>query len=121
MYYVSVEDHFDAAHFLRGYAGKCENLHGHHYGVSVKLSSSILNDVGLAYDFSTLKAILKPVLARFDHVLLNDVPPFDIINPTAENIARNIYQEITPKITGAKLESIRVWESPESSAEYRED
>ena len=121
MYYISVENHFDAAHFLRGYAGKCENLHGHRYKVSVKLSSSTLNEVGLAYDFSDLKTVMKPVLARYDHVLLNDVPPFDKINPSAENIARTIYEGIKPKITGAKLESVTVWESPESSVEYRED
>jgi 6-pyruvoyltetrahydropterin/6-carboxytetrahydropterin synthase len=121
MYYVNVEDHFDAAHFLRGYSGKCENLHGHRYKVAVKLSSFKLNQVGLAYDFSDLKAVLKPILARYDHILLNDLPPFDKINPSAENIARTIYEEIKPKIVGAKLESVTIWESPESSVEYRED
>jgi 6-pyruvoyltetrahydropterin/6-carboxytetrahydropterin synthase len=64
--------------------------------------------------------LLKPLLARYDHVLLNDIPPFDKINPSAENIARTIYGELKPKITGAKLESVTVWESPESSAEYKE-
>ena len=121
MYYISVKDHFDAAHFLRGYAGKCENLHGHRYEMVVKLSSSKLNEVGLAYDFTDLKAVVKPVLARYDHVLLNDVPPFDKINPSAENIARTIYEEIKPKISGAGLESVTVWESPENFIEYRED
>ena len=121
MYYVSVKDHFDAAHFLRGYAGKCENLHGHRYEVSIKLSSPTLNEVGLAYDFTELKAVLKPALARFDHVLINDVPPFDKINPSAENIAKTIYEEIKPKIIDARLESVTIWESPESSAEYHEN
>ncbi|MEN8614951.1 6-carboxytetrahydropterin synthase QueD [Dehalogenimonas sp. THU2] len=119
MYYVSVESHFDAAHFLRGYAGKCENLHGHRYKVAVKLSATDLNEVGLAYDFTDLKAVLKPLLACYDHTLLNDVPPFDKINPSAENIARTIYEELKPNIEGATLDSVTVWESPESFAEYR--
>jgi 6-pyruvoyltetrahydropterin/6-carboxytetrahydropterin synthase len=121
MYYVRVEDHFDAAHFLRGYAGKCENLHGHRYTVEVKLSSPTLNEAGLVYDFTDLKAALKPVLTSYDHVLLNDVQPFDKINPSAENIARTIFEGIKPKIERAKLESVTIWESPESSAEYREN
>jgi len=119
MYYVSVENHFDAAHFLRGYQGKCENLHGHRYRVAVKLSSMKLNHIGLAYDFSDVKAALKPILDRFDHTLLNDVPPFDKLNPSAENIARTIYDDLKPEIEGAVLESVTVWESPESYAEYR--
>ena len=86
----------------------------------MKLSSSHLNDIGLAYDFSDIKAVLKPLLSSYDHTLLNDVPPFDAVNPSAENIARAIYDELKPKIAGAKLESVTVWESPESSVEYRE-
>ncbi len=121
MYYIAVESHFDAAHFLRGYAGKCENLHGHRYKVAVKLSAARVNEIGLAYDFRDLKTVLKPLLDRYDHTLLNDVPPFDKINPSAENIARAIYEGIKPKITGANLESVTVWESPETSAEYRGD
>lgn len=121
MYYVSVESHFDAAHFLRGYAGKCENLHGHRYKVAVKIASENLDDIGMAYDFTNLKAVLKPLLSRYDHTLLNDVPPFDKINPSAENIARAIYEALAPEIKGVRLESVTVWESPESSAEYRAD
>ena len=121
MYYISVENHFDAAHFLRGYEGKCENLHGHRYKVLVKVSASEVNDIGLAYDFRDLKEALKPLLDRYDHTLLNDVQPFDKINPSAENIARTIYEELKPKIEAVALESVTVWESPESSAEYRAD
>jgi 6-pyruvoyltetrahydropterin/6-carboxytetrahydropterin synthase len=120
MFYVSVESHFDAAHFLRGYGGKCENLHGHRYRVAVKISAGEVNEIGLAYDFSDVKAVLKPLVDRYDHILLNDVPPFDKINPSAENIARTIYEELKPKIGGAAVESVTVWESPESSVEYRE-
>ncbi|ADJ26743.1 6-pyruvoyl tetrahydropterin synthase and hypothetical protein [Dehalogenimonas lykanthroporepellens BL-DC-9] len=121
MYRISVESHFDSAHFLRGYGGKCEQLHGHRYRVMVKVAAAELDDTGLACDFTELKALLKPVLARYDHTLLNDVPPFDTINPSAENIARVIFEALAPEITGVQLESVTVWESPESSAEYRPD
>jgi 6-pyruvoyltetrahydropterin/6-carboxytetrahydropterin synthase len=121
MYILTVESHFDAAHFLRGYQGKCESLHGHRYRVAVKIASKVLNDIGLAYDFGDIKAALKPILARYDHTLVNDVPPFDEINPSAEDIARTIFEELKPKIEGATLDSVTVWESPESSAEYREN
>ena len=121
MYYISVESHFDAAHFLRGYGGKCEQLHGHRYKVMVKLESATLDETGLAYDFTDLKAVLKPLLFRYDHTLINDVPPFDKINPSAENIARVIFDELQPSIKGVALGSVTVWESPESSAEYRPD
>lgn len=121
MYRIAVESHFDSAHFLRGYGGKCEQLHGHRYRVMVKVTATELDNTGLACDFTVLKSLLKPVLARYDHCLLNDVPPFDTINPSAENIARVIYEALAPDITGVKLESVTVWESPESSAEYRPD
>jgi 6-pyruvoyltetrahydropterin/6-carboxytetrahydropterin synthase len=119
MYYITVEDHFDAAHFLRNYGGKCENMHGHRYKIAVRISSPTLNDAGLAFDFRDLKIVLKPIIERFDHSLLNDVLPFNQVNPSAENIARNIYEKLKPEIEGAVLESVTVWESPESSAEYR--
>lgn len=119
MYYVSVESHFDAAHFLRGYGGKCEKMHGHRYRVAVKLGADRLNETGLAYDFTDLKAVLKPLLSHYDHTLLNDIPPFDEINPSAENIARVIFESLQPQVSGVSLESVTVWESPESYAEYR--
>ena len=87
MYEITVEKHFDAAHYLRGYQGKCEELHGHRYRVVVKLRAEKLNDIGLAYDFTDVKRHLKEILARFDHTCLNDVADFSEINPSAENIA----------------------------------
>ena len=77
MYQISVEQHFDAAHFLRGYQGKCEALHGHRFRVVVKVRASRLDDIGIAYDFTELKQHLGDILSRFDHTCLNDVPPFD--------------------------------------------
>jgi len=119
MYQVSVEGHFDAAHFLREYGGKCENLHGHRFKVVVSLKATRLNKIGLAYDFVELKRHLGEVLARFDHTSLNEVPPFDKINPSSENIAVTIYDELKGRFSGGvTLSSVKVWESPESCVTY---
>ena len=123
MYHISVEQHFDAAHFLRGYHGKCEALHGHRFRVVVKVKSSGVDDIGIAYDFAKLKQHLGDILARFDHTCLNDVPPFDKINPSSENIASTIYNELKPKLAEApvSLSGVEVWESPESRVSYSPD
>ena len=119
MYQITVEGHFDAAHALRGYQGKCENLHGHRFRVIAKVRASRLNDIGLALDFRELKAKLNEVLERLDHTNLNEVPPFTGINPSSENLASTIYNELQKKLPGFELYSIEVWESPDASAEYR--
>ena len=123
MYHISVEQHFDAAHFLRGYRGKCEALHGHRYRVVVKVEATELDDIGLAYDFVELKQHLRDIISRFDHTCLNDVPPFDKINPSSENIASTIYNELKPKLVGepVSLSCIEVWESPDSWVTYSPD
>ena len=123
VYQISVEQHFDAAHFLRGYRGKCEALHGHRFRVVVRIESSGVNDIGLAYDFSELKQHLADVISRFDHTCLNDVPPFDQINPSSENIASTIYKELKPKLAGAQVSiaGVEVWESPQTGVVYTPD
>lgn len=123
MYRISVEQHFDSAHFLRGYEGKCEALHGHRYQVKVTLETRDLNDIGLAFDFTRLKQELKDVIAAYDHRCLNDVPPFDKINPSAENIAEAIYRALKLKLEKDRgnLAQVEVWESPDSSAAYIPD
>jgi 6-pyruvoyltetrahydropterin/6-carboxytetrahydropterin synthase len=120
MYQISVEQHFDAAHYLRGYQGRCEALHGHRFRVVVKVDASGLNDIGIAYDFTELKRHLGEILARFDHTCLNDVPPFDNINPSSENIAATTYDELKPRLAGApvSLSCVEVWESPQSWVTY---
>jgi len=123
MYQISVEQHFDAAHFLRGYQGKCEALHGHRFQAVVKVNASGLNDIGMAYDFVELKKHLGDILSRFDHTCLNDVPPFNKINPSSENIASTIYNELQPKLAGApvSISCVEVWESPQSRVVYTPD
>ena len=123
MYEISVEKHFDAAHYLRGYKGKCEALHGHRYRVVARVKASRLDDIGLAYDFTELKKHLNDILSRFDHTCLNDVPPFDKINPSAENIAATIYDELKKKLATAPLTiaCVEAWESPQTGVIYSPD
>ena len=123
MYGISVEMEFDAAHALRGYQGKCENLHGHRFRVAVTVQAKELNEIGLAYDFTVLKKYLGDILARFDHTSLNEVPPFDKINPSSENIASTVYDQMKPRLAGSGvlIAKVEVWESPTSRAEYCPD
>lgn len=119
MYRISVEDHFDAAHFLRDYGGRCENLHGHRFKVVVTVAAEKLDNTGLAYDFTELKRHLKEVLSRFDHVCLNEVEPFDRVNPSSENIATAIFGGLKERLPRqVKLASVEVWESPQSWVTY---
>ncbi len=123
MFEILVESDFDAAHYLRGYQGKCEALHGHRFKVVATVKTGKLNNIGLGYDFTLLKKKLGEILARFDHTCLNDNPPFDKINPSSENIARTIYKELKKKLSGdaVAIMGIEVWESPQSRVTYRPD
>jgi 6-pyruvoyltetrahydropterin/6-carboxytetrahydropterin synthase len=120
MYQLFVEEHFDAAHYLPDYHGKCEKLHGHRFKVVVCVEAARLDGTGLAYDFAELKRHLRGVLASFDHTCLNDVPPLDKIGPSSENIAATIWDALQPLFSGApvKLVSVEVWESPTAGVRY---
>ncbi len=123
MYEVNVDETFAAAHNLRNYHGKCENLHGHNYKVRVTLAGMDLDATGLLYDFVHLKRAIQGVMRSLDHTYLNERPPFDVLNPSAENIARYIYDEtarnLPPAANGAGIASVTVWESEVTSATYR--
>jgi 6-pyruvoyltetrahydropterin/6-carboxytetrahydropterin synthase len=123
MYEVFVDESFAAAHNLRNYKGKCENLHGHNYKVRVTLSGAELDATGLLYDFVHLKQVIHTVIHSLDHKYLNEVAPFDVLNPSAENIARHIYDEAVKQMhqapSGAAIASITVWETETSAATYR--
>ncbi len=123
MYEIAVERFFDAAHYLRGYKGKCEAVHGHRYRVVVRIKAVGLNDIGLAYDFIDLKRHLDEILARFDHTCLNEVPPFDDINPSAENLATTIFNELKTKLAAEPItiEAVEAWETPHQGVIYRPD
>jgi 6-pyruvoyltetrahydropterin/6-carboxytetrahydropterin synthase len=123
MFEVSVDETFAAGHALRGYQGKCENVHGHNYRVRVTLAGEQLDSVGLLYDFVQLKQAIRDVIRALDHKFLNDLPPFDTLNPSAENIARYFYEQaarqLPPGANGARLASVTVWESDTTFATYR--
>ena len=123
MFEVSVDETFSAGHALRGYKGKCENVHGHNYKVRVTVAGRELDSVGLLYDFVHLKKVIQGVISTLDHRFLNDFAPFDTVNPSAENIARHIYGEISGQMkaieNGAAISSITVWETDVTSATYR--
>ena len=121
MFEVSVEYHFDAAHYLRGYQGKCEKVHGHRFLVMVTVQTGELDNLGMAYDFTELKRHLREVVDSFDHVCLNDLPAFLERNPSSENIAITIYQELQPLLGKLPLAWVDVWESPESHVRYIPD
>ena len=122
MFEVTIEQTFAAGHALRNYHGKCENVHGHNYRCQVTLEGGQLDHTGLLMDFVALKKTLQSVIDRLDHQWLNDFPPFDVLNPSAENIAKYIYDEVNKGIGGqadVRLGSVKLWETDTSSATYR--
>jgi 6-pyruvoyltetrahydropterin/6-carboxytetrahydropterin synthase len=121
MYEVTVEETFAAGHALRNYQGKCENLHGHNYRIQVTLQGAELDSIGLLVDFVQVKKLLQTVVDRLDHQFLNDLAPFDKLNPSAENIARYFYDEIRAGLNhGGRvtLRQIKIWETDTTSATY---
>ena len=122
MFEVCVEETFAAGHALRGYKGKCENVHGHNYKVRVTLEGADLDSIGLLYDFTHLKRVIRNITNIVDHKFLNDMAPFDVINPSAENLAKYFYDETTRQMNalpdGARIASITIWETDTTSATY---
>lgn len=121
MFEVAVEYSFSAGHALRNYKGKCENVHGHNYRVRVTVEGEKLNGAGLLVDFAELKAGIRSIADNLDHRFLNDVEPFDRLNPSAENIAKHLADGLGAKLAtqGVRLQSVTVWETDTSSATYR--
>ena len=122
MFEITIEETFAAGHALRNYRGKCENVHGHNYRVEVTLEGERLDDTGLLVDFVELKRVVHSVLDRMDHQWLNDWPPFDKLNPSAENMAKFIYDEVNSGLgvrPGVRIAWVKLWETDTSSAVYR--
>lgn len=121
MYTISVQAHYDSAHLLRDYVGKCARLHGHRYVVQVVLQAPEVGKSGMVFDFGDLKRHLRELTERFDHHNLNDLPPFTEIESTAENQARYFFDELTrrlPPELASGLLYARVSESPGQWAQY---
>ena len=123
MFEVSVEETFSSGHALRGYKGKCENVHGHNYRVKVTLAGPQLDNIGLLVDFTELKRVLRGIVGVLDHQFLNDLEPFTTVNPSAENLAKYFYDEIQRQLialpAGAGISEVTLWETDTASAQYR--
>ena len=125
MYELTVEREFSSGHFLRNYHGRCENPHGHNYKVCITLAGTELDQAGLLLDFKLLKQVMRPVIDRIDHQMLNELEPFTIVNPSAENIARYFYDQTNQQLSEMTQGRVRVkdctiWETDTTSATYYE-
>lgn len=122
MFEVAVQETFAAGHALRGYKGKCENVHGHNYRVEITIEGERLDDIGLLVDFAEVKRLIRKVVARLDHQFINDLEPFDILNPSAENLAKYFYDEVSGGLGGGdamRVEKVKLWETDTTYATYR--
>ena len=122
MFEVTVQQTFAAGHALRNYRGKCENVHGHNYRIEVKVQGEQLDSAGLLVDFVELKRVIKGVIDYLDHQFINDLEPFDKVNPSAENIAKFFHERISGGLRSevpVSVAEVRVWETDTSSALYR--
>jgi 6-pyruvoyltetrahydropterin/6-carboxytetrahydropterin synthase len=123
MYLLTVTGGFASAHALREYGGPCERLHGHNWRVEATVAAHGLDGRGLAVDFKVLKGHLDEVCRRLDHRYLNELEPFDRLNPTSENLARYLSEELERSLRGVEPEvwvyEVRVWESDGASAAWR--
>lgn len=120
MYELQVKAEFSAAHHIEGYPGDCARKHGHNFGVDVIARSQGLDSIGIAVDFKKLKGALREVIEAWDHQDLNSLPDFERDPPTAEVIARKIYDRLQAQFTGQVfwLHQVTVWENPRSAASY---
>lgn len=123
MFEVAVEQSFASAHALRNYKGRCENVHGHNWKVRVVIEGEKLDGTGMLVDFLDVKCLLGEILDRIDHQFLNEIPPFDVVNPSAENIAEYFYQQMTGKLAETpvpvRIREVKIWETEIQSATYR--
>jgi len=122
MFEVMIERNFSSAHQLRGYRGKCENLHGHNYRIEIYARGRELNNIGLLVDFVELKAAADEIVNYLDHRNINELPPFDEeLNPSAENLARYILERVSAQVGDERVQvyKVRCFETPTSVATYQ--
>jgi 6-pyruvoyltetrahydropterin/6-carboxytetrahydropterin synthase len=116
-YKLSVTKNFSSAHCLRKYKGKCENLHGHNWKIKAVFCGTKLDKTGMLIDFTDIKKHLEKIILYLDHKFLNEIEPFNRINPTAENLASFILEQLKSiEIENAKVCEVEVWENQSSCA-----
>ena len=123
---ISKDFLFSAAHQIRFHGGKCERLHGHNWRVRVHARASELNRIGMVIDFADLQKLVAEIGARFDHQNVNEIPPFDQVNTTAELLAKFFYDEANQRLAAlengrVRVSRVDVWENEGSLAVYREE
>ncbi|HYX68824.1 MAG TPA: 6-carboxytetrahydropterin synthase QueD [Terriglobales bacterium] len=125
MFEITVEDTFAAGHYLRNYKGKCEKPHGHNYKVRVTMHGQKLDHAGLLVDFKDLREVMRHVIERLDHQMINELEPFTTVNPSAENLAKYFYDETNTNLIKAtqgrvKVKNVTIWETDTTTATYFE-
>lgn len=121
---LTVRDQFSAAHALRGYQGKCENLHGHNFNVGIDVEGGSLDEAGMVIDFGVLKRGLRQILTKLDHQVLNGIEPFETLNPSSENLAREIYAKFAlflahePQGKNVRISAVSVSEKETQTATW---
>jgi 6-pyruvoyltetrahydropterin/6-carboxytetrahydropterin synthase len=122
MFELAVEEVISSGHQLRGYRGRCERCHGHNWRIRLEVAAESLDEAGLAVDFTALKSLLHSVCEGLDHVMLNELPEFTQVNPSAENLARVVHDRCRDLLPGlgrpVRLLAVTVWESPNAAVRY---
>lgn len=123
MFVLKIVTDFSSAHSLRNYPGNCARLHGHNWQIEVLVKATQLNELGIAIDFREIKQQTKTVIEKLDHQYLNEIPPFDTLNPTAENLAKYLYEQISSLINDENVRvcEVIVWETAKASVAYSEE
>jgi 6-pyruvoyltetrahydropterin/6-carboxytetrahydropterin synthase len=122
LFTVFIESRFSAAHRLVGYKGHCGRVHGHTWKVRVEVKTDRIDEIGISMDFKDLRSLTESVLSRLDHQNINEIPPFDKMNPTAENLSRHIFEEIGRQLpSGIRMAGVTVWESENHAVTYTDE
>ena len=122
MFKLIVKKEFSSAHILHGHPGDCKRMHGHNWLVEAEVQGININEIGMVIDFKDIKNNLKTIISKLDHQFLNDLEPFINDNPTAENISKYIYKELSNNINtdNIKVSKIKLWETNNSAVTYTE-
>ncbi len=122
-YRMKIITDFAAAHLLRDYAGPCSRLHGHNWKVEVEVTASALDNIGMGVDFRIIKTHTRELIGTLDHRHLNEIPPFDRINPTAENIAAHLYRSLSKVLNDDRVQvsAVTLWETDRACVQYTEE
>lgn len=120
---IKIVTDFAAAHTLRDYPGECSRMHGHNWKVEIEVSAESLDNNGMVLDFKVVKRASQSIISRFDHQYLNEIEPFDKLNPTAENIAATIFRELAAMLNDGRVRvaATTIWETERACARYSED